>query len=98
MATKLKILISFEKSCPKPQDLGLPNVACSFIYSVTCIQRPPKGSNKKVFYSRSLKVALQILGQKIYKNTKKSSLYSQSLLFFIHKTPVVESHLSTSEI
>ena len=33
----------------------------------------------------SLKVALQILGWKIYKNTKKLSLYSQSLLFFIIK-------------
>ena len=29
-----------------------------------------------------LKVALQILGQKFYKNTEKSSLYSQSLLIF----------------
>ena len=43
-------------------------------------------------------LALQILGRKIYKNTKKPSLYSQSLLFFIHKTPVVESHPTTSEI
>ena len=41
-------------------------------------------------------VALQILRQKIYKNTKTSSLYSQSRLFFVHKTPVVESH-PTSE-
>ena len=47
--------------------------------------------------SYHLKVALQILGRKIYKNTKKTSLYSQSLLSFIHKTPVVESH-PTSEI
>ena len=36
-----------------------------------------------------LKVALQILGRKFYKNTKKSSLYSQSLLLVIHKTSVV---------
>ena len=43
-------------------------------------------------------VALQILRQKIYKNTKTSTLYSQSRLFFIHKTPVVESHPTTSEI
>ena len=46
-----------------------------------------------------LKVALQILGRKIYKNIKKnSSLYFQSLLFFIHKTPVVESYPTTREI
>ena len=45
-----------------------------------------------------LKVALQILGQKFYKNTKISSLYSQSLLIFIHKTSVVERHYITREI
>ena len=45
-----------------------------------------------------LKVALQILGRKFYINTKISSLYSQSLLIFIHKTPVVENHLTTIEI
>ena len=46
-----------------------------------------------------LKVALQILGRKFYKNTKKkSSLYSQSLLIFNHRTPVVERHLITREI
>ena len=32
------------------------------------------------------------------KKTKKSSLYSQSLLIFIHETPVVESHPTTREI
>ena len=48
-------------------------------------------------FKRTLKVALQISGQKIYKNTK-ISLYSQSLLFFIHKTSVVESHPTTNEI
>ena len=45
-----------------------------------------------------LKVALQILGQKFYKNTVKSSLYFQSLLILIRKTPVVESHRTTREI
>ena len=30
--------------------------------------------------------------------TEKSSLYSQSLLVFIHKTPVVETHPTTREI
>ena len=40
---------------------------------------------------------LQILGQKFQKNTKKSPLYSQSLLIFIHKTPV-ERHPITREI
>ena len=37
-----------------------------------------------------LKLVLQILGQKFYKNTEKSSIYSQSLLIFFHKTPVVK--------
>ena len=46
----------------------------------------------------SLKVALQILGRKFYKNTKTSSLYSQRLLIFIHRTPVVERHPITREI
>ena len=45
-----------------------------------------------------LKVALQIVGQKFYKNTKQSSLYSQSLLIFIHRTPVIERHPITREI
>ena len=43
----------------------------------------------------NLKVALQILGRKFY---KKSSLYSQRILIFIHKTPVVKNHLTTGEI
>ena len=38
------------------------------------------------------------LGTYIYQNTEKSSLYSQSLLIFIHKTPVVKSHPTTREI
>ena len=45
-----------------------------------------------------LKVVLQILGRKLYKITKKSSLYYQSLLIFIHKTSVVENHPTTGEI
>ena len=31
-----------------------------------------------------LKVALQIMGRKFYENTKKSTLYSKSLLIFVH--------------
>ena len=46
----------------------------------------------------SLKAALQILGRKFYKNTTKSSLYSQGLLIFIHKTLLVENHPTTGEI
>ena len=46
----------------------------------------------KAFFFSVLKVALQILERKFYKNTKKSSLYSQSLLISIHRTPVVERH------
>ena len=38
------------------------------------------------------------LRTKVYKNTEKSSLYSQSLLMFIHKTPVVESPPTPREI
>ena len=44
------------------------------------------------------KVALQISGRQFNKNTEKSSLYSQSLLIFIHKTPVVENHPTTIKI
>ena len=32
------------------------------------------------------------MGRKIYKNTKTSPAYSQSLLVFINKTPVVKNH------
>ena len=46
----------------------------------------------KVLFYMVLKGGPSDLGQKFYKNTKKSSLYSQSLLIFIHKTPVVASH------
>ena len=49
-------------------------------------------------YEMLLKVALQILGQKFYKNIRKSSLYSHSLLIFIHRTPVFERHPITREI
>ena len=45
-----------------------------------------------------LKVAVQILGRNFYENTKKSSFYSQSLLIFIHRAPVVERHPITREI
>ena len=34
----------------------------------------------------------------ILQKYKKSSLYSQSLLIFIHKTPAVENHPTTGEI
>ena len=51
-----------------------------------------------MFLQPSLKVALQILGRTFYENTKKSSLYSQSLLSFNHKTPTDENHPTTREI
>ena len=54
--------------------------------------------SKNLSFGKDLKVALQILGRKLYKNTGKSSLYSQSLLIFIHRTPVVERHPITREI
>ena len=46
----------------------------------------------------SLKVALQILKRKIFKNTKKSPLCSQSLLIFIQRTLIVENNPKTREI
>ena len=47
----------------------------------------------------ALKVALQIWGPTFYNNTKKeSSLYSHSLLIFIHKTPLFENRPTTREI
>ena len=39
-----------------------------------------------------------MLGRKFYKNTERSSSYSQNLLIFIHKLPVVKSHPTTREI
>ena len=62
---------------------------------------PVYKKNKKVLIYKKmpiLKVALQILGRKFYKGTKKSSLYSQSLLIFIHRTQVVERHPITRGI
>ena len=50
------------------------------------------------FPSFSLKGGPSDLGTKIYINTIKPSLYSQSLLIVIHKTPVVENHSATREI
>ena len=52
----------------------------------------------RFWLTESLKVALQILGRKFYENTKISSLYSPSLLVFIHNTPVVERYPKTREI
>ena len=63
-----------------------PTIRCNCMFIV---------NDEKLF---SLKVALQILVRKFYKNTEKSSLYSQSLLIFIHKTPVVESRPTIREI
>ena len=51
-----------------------------------------------VEWNSPLKVALQIFGRKFYKSTKKSSLYFQCLLIFIHKTPVVDNDPTTREI
>ena len=43
-------------------------------------------------------MAFQILGQKLHKNTKKSSFYSKILLIFIHRNLVVVRHPITREI
>ena len=45
-----------------------------------------KDALNSLLSERGLNVALQILGQKSYKNTRISSFYSQSLLIFIHRT------------
>ena len=54
--------------------------------------------SKILLFRKGLEVALQILGREFYKNTKKSSLYSQSLLIFIHKTSAVKDHPTLREI
>ena len=75
---------------------------CSVIPGkVSVIQAPCWRGHQTVQTSTtvvSLKVALQIFGRKFCKNTEISSLYPQSLLVFIHKTPVVEKHPITREI
>ena len=65
----------------------------TFLFNIFCI------SNKMTYSCfSSLKVALQILGLKFFKNTKESSLFSQRLFNFIYRTPVVERHPITREI
>ena len=51
-----------------------------------------------LYVQLDLKSGPSDLGTKFYKNTNKISLYSQSLLIFIHKTSVVENHPTTTEI
>ena len=60
----------------------------------TSLERIKKNYDLKIL----LKVALQIFGRTFYKNTKKAFLYSQSLLIFILKTPLVKIHPTTGEI
>ena len=70
-----------------------------FLLFPQCFQKVCfQGRQKVSLCGNGLKVALQIFGLKFYKNTKKSSLYFQSLLIFIHKTPVVKNHATTREI
>ena len=53
----------------------------------------------KLFSSTGFKGGPSDLGTRILqKYYKKSSLYSQSLLIFIHRTPVVERHPITREM
>ena len=71
--------------------------------SDTLTTEPPGRGNIDIMSCRRdmtkilFKVVLHILGRKFYKITKKSSSYSQSLLIFIHRTPVVERHLLTRQ-
>ena len=67
--------------------------ACVCVCVCVCIYNNNNNNN-----NNNLKVALQTLGRNFYKNIKESSLYSQSLLIFIHRTPVVERHPITREI
>ena len=79
---------------------------CSHPSIYTYVNGKDESLDTRCWYARQwcrywlalLKVALQILGRKIYKNTKKSSLYSKGLLIFIYKTPAVENHPTTGEI
>ena len=74
-------------------------VRSNFSFSHSVFKRlVSQGRQKVSLCGTGLKMALQILEGKYYKNTKKSSLYSQSHLVFIHNTPVVESHPKTREI
>ena len=70
-----------------------------FYHSAQVVHVEYKYINYEITPSHTcIKVTLQILGRKFYKNTKKSYLYSQSLLIFIHKPPVFENHPTTREI
>ena len=51
----------------------------------------------KIFIS-ILITSLQIFGRKFYKNTKNNLCTPKAFLIFIHKTPVVENHVTTREI
>ena len=67
-----------------PPDL----VACSYypiIYVIIKTESKMEMVKTRAVSKCDLKVALQILGRKFYKNTEKASLYTQSLLIFIHK-------------
>ena len=52
----------------------------------------------KAFFFRVFQGDPSDHGKKFYKVTKRSSLYSQSLLIFIDKTPVVGNHPTKREI
>ena len=53
---------------------------------------------REAFGENYLKGGLSDLGTKFFtKILKESSLYSKSILIFIHKTPVVENHPTTGE-
>ena len=75
--------------------VGKGEIACAsnFSFSHNVFQKLLSQTRQKVsLCGKGLKMALQILGRKFNKNSKKSSLFSESLLIFIYKTPVVESH------
>ena len=72
---------------------------CRVLNNRDCVGKTLPSVEPRVHNHQSvLKVALQIFGQNICQNTKKSSLYSQNLFIFIHRNPVVERHPITREI
>ena len=76
------------------------NFLFTLYHSILCFNPLPDDkildcSKLKQIADNILKVTLQILRKKFYKNLKKSS---QSLLIFIHKIPVVKNHPTTREI
>ena len=90
-----KVFQSGRKHCGKKRNYSLQTISPFPSVFKRHVQQACKNQG---LFGKGLKLVLQILGRKFYKNTKKPSLYSEGLLIFIHKTPAVENHLTTREI